>query len=148
MKLKFVLPYFFVLTSVSITCSGQDFLFKALTQKGQIEISKFGSDSTRPILIGTELFEGDIITLNGDTSYVALIHSSGGTIELTEAGTYNVGNLSRSIPPAEKNVSALFLRFVTNKMNSVKPDLHYNYRENLKVVAGVQRATNGFIKLV
>lgn len=88
----------FVLLLALITTSslvfGQDFAFKVLANKGNNEVKS--GDSWEPLKIGEALQPTQELKLVAN-GYVGLIHSTGKPMELTEAKTYSIADLSKQV---------------------------------------------------
>ncbi|MDA0196405.1 MAG: hypothetical protein O2887_15165 [Bacteroidetes bacterium] len=144
---RFTSVFLIILFSSTLVCNGQDYVFKALLSKGQVEISKSGNGAAIPIKVGQELYDTDQIIMN-DQPYLALMHNSGKTLEIKESGKYEVKDLSKEIPKGGEYVITRFLRFVSVRVNSVNEDVYYNYRENVTAVGGAERGADQFINLL
>ncbi|MBT1705088.1 hypothetical protein [Chryseosolibacter indicus] len=90
--------YTFTLLSAFLTfCSSvfaQDYAFKVLANKGTNEMKT--GDVWQPIKTGVSLKSSDEVKL-GDNAYVGLVHATGKPLELKQAGSYKVSELSAKV---------------------------------------------------
>jgi hypothetical protein len=80
---------------VSSLAFGQDYTFKVLVNKGKNEV-KSGSTNWVPLKVGTSLKSVDELKVS-ENSYVGLIHVTGKPLELKDAKTYKVIDLSARV---------------------------------------------------
>jgi hypothetical protein len=83
-----------VFGSMLIPSYGQDYAFKVLANKGGNELKT--GDSWQPLKTGTALKENDVIKI-ANNAYLGLVHHTGKPLEVKEAKTYNVADLSKLI---------------------------------------------------
>lgn len=79
---------------LSALAFGQDYAFKVLANKGANEVKS--GDSWQPLKTGASLKSGDEVKLT-DNSYIGLVHSTGKPMELKQAGSYKVSELSAKV---------------------------------------------------
>jgi hypothetical protein len=72
----------------------QDYAFKVLANKGANEIKS--GDSWTPLKTGSSLKATDEVKL-ADNAYIGLVHSTGKPMELKQAGSYKVSDLSAKV---------------------------------------------------
>ena len=122
-------------------------VFNVLAAKGEVKIIRAGSADQSSVKIGSPLFMGDKLVTSSD-NYLALLHKSGKTTEISSAGNHDIGQLERDLPPGNSGVLERLYDFVLLKIDEDKGDINANYKENLKASAGVSRATGGLITLL
>jgi hypothetical protein len=87
----FILGIVFCFTA---SVNAQDYAFKVLVNKGKNEVK--AGDKWQPLKTGTTLHSTDEVKLV-DNAYVGLIHASGKPLELKQAGSYKVIELSARV---------------------------------------------------
>lgn len=76
---------------MSCVVLAQDYAFKVLANKGTNEVKS--GDSWQPLKTGASLKASDEVKI-ADNAYIGLVHSSGKPMELKQAGSYKVSDLS------------------------------------------------------
>lgn len=79
---------------INVLAFGQDYAFKVLANKGSNEIKT--GDSWQAVKTGSSLNAGDEIKIT-ENSYLGLVHKTGKPMELKQAGSYKVADLSAKI---------------------------------------------------
>jgi hypothetical protein len=79
---------------INLLAFGQDYAFKVLANKGSNEIKT--GDSWQAVKTGSSLNAGDEIKIT-ENSYLGLVHKTGKPMELKQAGSYKVADLSAKI---------------------------------------------------
>lgn len=82
------------LLNLGFMASAQDYTFKVLASMGRNQVNTGAGWVT--IKTGQKLHDSDQIKLP-DNSYIGLLHSSGGRIEIKEGGTYKVQDLEGKV---------------------------------------------------
>jgi hypothetical protein len=93
MKNKAFSLIFAVLSSSSMLLA-QDYAFKVLANKGTNEVKS--GDSWQPLKTGASLQANDEVKI-ADNAYIGLVHKSGKPMELKQAGSYKVSDLSTKV---------------------------------------------------
>jgi hypothetical protein len=93
MKIK-NLSLFAGLFLINTVLFAQDYAFKVLANKGANEIKS--GDSWTPLKTGSSLKATDEVKL-ADNAYIGLVHSTGKPMELKQAGSYKVSDLSAKV---------------------------------------------------
>jgi hypothetical protein len=88
------LPILLFALLLAFSTVAQDYAFKVLVIKGTNELKT--GDAWQPIKTGASLKSGDELKLS-DNSYIGLMHITGKPIELKQAGSYKVADLSSKI---------------------------------------------------
>lgn len=91
-----------ILISVGSAAVAQDYVFKVLANKGSNEVKS--GDSWQPLKTGASLKKEDEVKLS-DNAYIGLVHSNGKPLELKQAGSYKVSDLSAKIGPGASVLS-------------------------------------------
>ena len=112
---------------------GQDYAFKVLGNKGDNQV-KQGSNWVT-LKTGSTIKDGETLKIGTD-SYLGLLHSTGRTLELKEAGEYAVTDLEKKISSGSASVASKYADFVLSKMTN-------NGQSNTMAVTGaVERSTD------
>lgn len=82
---------FFLINSLVL---GQDYAFKVLANKGSNEVKS--GDAWVPLKTGASLKKGDELKV-ADNAYLGLVHATGKPVELKQAGSYKVDDLSAKV---------------------------------------------------
>jgi len=91
-----------ILFSVGSAVSAQDYVFKVLANKGSNEVKS--GDTWQPLKTGASLKKEDEVKLS-DNAYIGLVHSNGKPLELKQAGSYKVSDLSAKVGPGASVLS-------------------------------------------
>lgn len=113
MVMKTILSLLFILLMGS-SAMAQNFVFKVLANKGANEV-KSTEASWQPLKTGSVLHSGDELKVT-ENAYLGLMHSSGRTLEITNAGTMNVDELASAINANSSSVASKYADFVMNKV--------------------------------
>jgi len=107
---------FLAISIVLISHKGftQDYAFRVLANKGLNKV-KTGGSKWAVLKTGSRLNEGDKLKLSKD-SYLGLVHASGQTLELKQAGSYDVKVLSDQLGTTTKSIVSKYADFVISKM--------------------------------
>ena len=132
-----------LLACISSEALPQDFVFKVILSKGSVGIK---SDSKR-LKIGSTLKSGDRLVVGPD-SYVGLMHNTGQTIEITKPGEYAIDQITSQLSAESSGITSRIVGFVLKKISKFEESPEANYKENIRAVAGVSRATDGQLTLL
>ncbi|VAW27904.1 hypothetical protein MNBD_BACTEROID06-1841 [hydrothermal vent metagenome] len=116
----------------------QDYAFRVLASKGQ-NMVKTGTSAWKAIKTGAKLNKGEEVKLEAN-GYLGLVHSSGKTIELKEASTYNVSKLSTELGSSSQNIASKYADFVMSKMTPEQKE--ENRRKYASVTGAAERGVN------
>ncbi len=97
--------FFLLVFFLSFILNAQDYTFRVLTNKGDNQVKRAGSETLEKLKTGAFLFENDEIILSTG-SYVSLEHSSGKTIDTRKAGVNKVNVLEKYLLIASTNPSS------------------------------------------
>ncbi len=127
-KITLLLLVLFACTRLVIA---QDYAFRVLANNGQNKLKSSGN-KWAVLKTGTKLQEGDKLKITTD-GYLGLVHSSGKTLELKEAGTFDVSTLSDKIGSSSKSIVSKYADFVISKMS---PEVIEENRKKYASVTG------------
>lgn len=96
---------------------GQGYTFKVLANKGANEV-KSGNE-WKPLKTGASLKDGDELKIS-DNAYLGLVHNSGRTLELKEAGNHKITDLASRVNTGGSSVASKYADFVLSKMSAEK----------------------------
>lgn len=133
MKTKLTTTTFIFLLSVSLVL-GQDYAFKVLGNKGDNSVKSGGNWVA--LKTGSVIKSGESVKVGAD-SYLGLLHSSGRTLELKDAGEYQVADLEKKISASGASVASKYADFVLSKMTSSG-----GQGNAMAVTGAVERATD------
>jgi hypothetical protein len=123
--------------TLSLYTMAQTEVFKVLASRGKNTLA----DGTA-IFAGKKLGSNDVIKIS-ESSYLGLIHNSGKTIEVKEAGTYKVSDLASKAMAKNSSISKKYSDYVIGELTkSESSDIHANYQKNMKVTGSVERAVS------
>ncbi|MGL1889794.1 MAG: hypothetical protein OCD76_24990 [Reichenbachiella sp.] len=123
------------------TSFGQGFVFRVLASKGLNQVKKATSGETISLKTGATLMSGDEI-IAADGAYIGLMHKTGRTIEVRNAGVTKITDLESKLASTQNDVANKYAQFVMNKMNEGDGDVNKDYRQNMKATGAVERATS------
>ncbi|MBV6644535.1 MAG: hypothetical protein KI790_03750 [Cyclobacteriaceae bacterium] len=116
---------------------GQGYTFRVLANKGQNQVKKAGSSEAVALKTGATLnAEDELIISQG--AYIGLMHKTGKTIEVREAGSKKVSELEKKVAARNTSVASRYAQFIANKMNEGEKA---NYRARMNATGAVSRAT-------
>ncbi len=116
----------------------QDYAFRVLASKGQ-NMVKGTSAEWNTLKTGAKLNKGDEVKL-ADNGYLGLVHSSGKTMELKEASTYDIAKLSSELGTGSQNIASKYADFVMSKMTPEKKE--ENRRKYASVTGAAERGAS------
>lgn len=135
---KYILTTTVFLFAVSLI-SAQGYTFRVLANKGQNKVKKASATSAVPLKTGATLNSGDeLIASQG--AYIGLMHKTGKTIEVREAGTQKVSDLEKKVNTKTTSVGSRYAKFLAAKLNEKERP---GYRQRLKATGAAERAIEG-----
>ncbi len=117
----------------------QETSFTVLAVNGKISLSSLNSKTSNNLFTGTKILHGNKINL-GNSSYLGLLYSEGGTIELKTPGVYDFNMLSSRLKNINKSANQKFIQFVCTEFAKKI----YNKR-NMKLYGEVVRVRDNYI---
>ena len=104
---------FFIVCLVSFQSYAQDYDFRVMLNKGD---NTYGSgNDMKKVVTGTKLFDNEILHLGAD-SYIALLHSSGVTMELKDAGEYKISDLNQKVAGDQSSLMQKYAKYIMNNI--------------------------------
>ncbi len=116
----------------------QDYAFRVLASKGQ-NMVKSGTSDWQSLKTGAKLNNGEEVKLDAN-GYLGLVHSSGKTMELKEASTYDISKLSSELGSSTQNIASKYADFVMSKMSPEQKE--ENRRKYASVTGAVERGSS------
>lgn len=116
----------------------QSYTFKVLANKGDNKV-KSGADWTQ-LKTGSSLNSTDELQVSNG-AYLGLVHSSGKTLELKEAGTHKVSDLASRVNTGGSSVASKYADFVLSKMSAE------GKKNRLSATGAVHRGSNDAITI-
>lgn len=101
------------------TVNAQDYVFRVMLNKGDNQYGTSGN--WEDIVPGTKLQEEHSIKV-GEGSYIGLVHSSGATIELKEAGEYSVTDLDKKVSGGNSSLIQKYAKYI---MDNISDEEHH-----------------------
>jgi hypothetical protein len=132
MKTKFATTVFTLLLSIGMAF-GQDYAFKVLGNEGSNSSNPAGQWA--PLKTGSIIKDGETVRV-GSNSYLGLLHSSGRSIELKDAGDYTASDLVKKVSTGTSSLAGKYADFVLSKMAGSGSG------NNMSVTGAVERATD------
>ena len=144
--MKTIFAYFtmsFLIFSGSNAFS-QGYVFRVLANKGQNQVKR-AAGTTEGLKTGATLKAGDQLIASSD-AYIGLMHNSGKTLEVRQAGVLRVNDLEKKVAAKKTSVTSRYAQYVMNKIND--DGVSDNYRRNNNVTGAAKRGTDFTIDLV
>lgn len=116
----------------------QSYTFKVLANKGDNKV-KSGAE-WQSLKTGASLNSTDELEVSSG-AYLGLVHSSGKTLELKEAGKHKVSDLASQINAGGSSVASKYADFVLSKMSAE------GKKNRLSATGAVHRGSNDAIKV-
>ncbi|TAG54987.1 MAG: hypothetical protein EAZ27_07945 [Cytophagales bacterium] len=127
----------------SFCTMAQTEVFKVLASRGKNTLADGSA-----VFAGKKLSATDIIKVS-DGSYLGLIHNTGKTLEVKEAGTYKISELSSKAIAKSSSISKKYSAYVIGELTKAEgSDIHANYQKNMKVTGSVERAVGDLTKMI
>ncbi|MCG8384464.1 MAG: hypothetical protein MJA30_02895 [Cytophagales bacterium] len=104
-----------VLLFVAEFSNGQAYTFKVLANRGDNKV-KTGQE-WKPIKTGASLNSQDELSVSSN-AYLGLVHASGRTMELRDAGNHKVADLAKKVSQGGSSVASKYADFVLSKMSA------------------------------
>ena len=132
---------FIFLACFSVGVQAQNFTFKVMASNGTIT----SLVSKKRLWAGSELNKTETIVVPAG-GYVGLMHKSGRTIELKQAGSYKVAELDTKIG-VTTTLSNKYATFVAGEMTKAdKIDINQNHRKYSSITGSVSRKISAHSK--
>lgn len=145
--MKTIFAYFtimFLLFTGSNAFSQGDYVFRVLANKGNNSVKK-SDGKTVGLKTGATLKAGDQLIASAN-SYIGLMHKTGKTLEVRQAGVMKVNDLVKKVASKKTSVTSRYAQYVMNQIND--DGVSNNYRRNNNVTGAVTRGPEYAIGLV
>jgi hypothetical protein len=133
--MKNILSLFLALTASVFALQAQDVVCKVLATRGQSAVQQGGAEAASAVRTGMQLKSNDKVFLN-ENSYLGIVTTAGKTLELKEAGIYNVGELVKGIKVDNSTISQKYVAYVFESLRA-GTDAHH---KNMSITGSVERS--------
>ena len=138
MKFITIIISLFLALILTLSARSQDFEFKILALKGNIEV-KVPKAEWKKIKTGDNINIDDIIKVPKN-SYIGLMHKSGRTIEIREEGDFKTKELAEKLSSHKTTFSKRFAKYVADEIAGGESVMKgSNYRESMQKPGSVER---------
>jgi tetratricopeptide (TPR) repeat protein len=132
-KMRILTLLLLCFTSIVFAQNGTKEEFKVLSHKGANTLNG------NPLTTGAKLLPADKITVSNG-GYIGLLHKTGKTLELRQAGTYVIADLSKKVGSTNTSASKRYSDYVVKELTKGdKEDVNKNYMSHLTVTGSVER---------
>jgi hypothetical protein len=114
--------------------------FTVILNKGENTIQQDGQWSRVPV--GVVISGHDAVRIVKD-GYMAVLHSSGVSLELSTEGEYSLDKLSQKLAEHDQSLAAKYGKYLANRLNSDEQN-----NKNMQVTGAVERSAGGIIQLL
>ncbi len=128
-----------VILFISPVSEAQDQYFSVLLNKGGNRINKGGS--WRSLVMGDLVNAQDRVVVENN-GYVALLHISGGSMELSTPGTYSYQQLEKILAAGQNSLLAKYGKYLVSRLSSED-----GKGQSLNVTGAVERGRPGVIHI-
>lgn len=122
---------------LSFQVNAQEYHFKVLANRGDNTLITSDGSINEHLKVGSILQEGDKLILS-EGAYVGLMHPNGRTMELKEAGEFEVSSLVQKAGEGN-SIASKYANYLINRMSEEDVDIHANHTQYLKVTGAVER---------
>jgi hypothetical protein len=115
-------------------------VFKVLALKGDVKISREGTGNWEKLNSRQEIFEKDKIKIERG-AYLGLVHTSGRTVEIKDAGTYKATDIVKNVSKKETNLSKRLSQYVFDEISQAQDILSSDdYHKSMSITGSVERS--------
>lgn len=112
------------------------YAFRVLASSGQSKIA----GQTKKLYVGHTLKTNNRVTV-ASRSYLSLVHRSGGTVQISKAGTYNIASLEKKLAQTKASVSKRYATYIIGELTKGgKENINHNRYKYMNVTGSVHRA--------
>lgn len=130
-----------IVLSVSLTvATAQNYVFYVLNAIGDVKVKKGASNTWVKLKTGENLYDKDKIKLAGSSSFVALRHQNGNTLQVRDVKEFSVPELVSKIKSS--TVTGRMTRFILDEMKNTN-NLFSDKNYNMDVTGSVERGSEG-----
>lgn len=95
----------------------------------------------KKLLVGTKLGNSQKVKVS-PRSYLSLVHQSGGTVQISKAGTYDISSLEKKLAAQRKSLSSKYATYIISELTrNGKENINANRYKYMNVTGSVKRAT-------
>ncbi|MDX1902951.1 MAG: hypothetical protein SFU27_02235 [Thermonemataceae bacterium] len=121
----------------TVGANAQAYDFKVMATNGTVMLK----NTKKRVWAGTTLSAADILEISSN-SYVGLMHKGGKTMEIKQAGSYKISDLSAKVKGSNSSTSAKYVSYVAGEMSKAdRQDINKNHRKYMAITGSVERAT-------
>ncbi|OJJ15857.1 hypothetical protein BKI52_36675 [marine bacterium AO1-C] len=111
--------------------------FRVLASSGKNTIA--GKD--KKLYVGTRLAGNQSVNVSS-RSYLSLVHNSGGTVQISKPGTYNIASLEQKLAAKRKSTTGRYVTYVISELTRKNNEnINANRYKYMNVTGSVKRAT-------
>ncbi len=145
LKISILIVALVAITFGSTAKQTDKYEFKVLAKTGPSEqLSSTGVQ--KEVKIGSLLSSGNKLIVQSG-SYIGLVHKSGHTMEIKDAGNYDIQTLSANLSAGHGSVSSKYIDYIINKWDDESEMLEVDYRQYLNVTGSVERGNGDMISV-
>ncbi|MCS6822439.1 MAG: hypothetical protein NZ551_11300 [Microscillaceae bacterium] len=103
--------------------------------------------TNKPLTAGTSLQATDQVIVK-EKGYLSLAHKSGGTVQISKAGTYSVAELEKNMLASRSSASSKLLSYVISEVSKGQEDnINQKKYAYMNVTGSVERSTKSLINV-
>lgn len=123
--------------TLSYGVSQAQYAFRVLASSGQSKIS----GQAKKLYVGTTLQSKNRVTVS-PRSYLSLVHKSGGTVQISKAGTYSISSLEQKLAKTKASASKRYATYIISELTkNGKENINRNRYKYMNVTGSVKRET-------
>lgn len=116
--------------------SHAQYAFRVLASSGQSKVA----GKAKKLYVGTTLNSSNRVTVS-PRSYLSLVHKSGGTVQISKAGTYNVASLEKKLAQTKASASKRYATYIISELTKGgQENINRNRYKYMNVTGSVKRA--------
>ncbi|HAS45186.1 MAG TPA: hypothetical protein DCS93_32180 [Microscillaceae bacterium] len=111
--------------------------FRVLASSGKNTIA----GKNKKLYVGNSLAGNQNVNVSS-RSYLSLVHKSGGTVQISKAGTYNIASLEQKLATKRKSATGRYVTYVISELTkNGNQNINANRYKYMNVTGSVKRAT-------
>lgn len=111
--------------------------FRVLASSGTNTIA----GKSKKLYVGTQLASNQSVKVS-PRSYLSLVHNSGGTVQISKPGTYNVASLEQKLASKRRSTTSRYVTYVISELTkNGNENINTNRYKYMNVTGSVKRAT-------
>ncbi|WP_299460711.1 hypothetical protein [uncultured Microscilla sp.] len=132
-KFRHILLFGLALT-LSYSVTQAQYAFRVLASSGTSKVAG-GAD----LRVGGSLKSANRVTVS-PRSYLSLVHKSGGTVQISKAGTYSISSLEQKLAKTKASVSKRYATYIISELTKGgKENINKNRYKYMNVTGSVKR---------